>query len=369
MKKRILISAILLICVLTLVTACEKKPHIYEHEHLIVMREAKEATCAQNGNDQYYECKKCHKLFLDDKGKNPIEYESVSKEKLAHTPKAEWLYGGRNHFHRCEVCGEKVTESEEKHSFGEDALCDICGYKKPSTGLEYKAYMEEGGYIIEGKGLSLTGIGDCNDIDVVIPHIYEKLPVIEIGDYAFLRCDTIQSIDIPDSVTSIGEGAFGNCTRLRSIVIGNGLTKIDSFAFSDCTSLPSIDIPNSVTSIGEFAFNRCTGLQSINIPDGVMSIGMRTFDGCASLQSIVLGNGLTKIEVDAFDGCENLRNVYYHGSVEEWDAINIDSGNIKLTSATRYYYSSSDPKLGAGYNSDLNYWHYDENGEIVVWEK
>ena len=41
-------------------------------------------------------------------------------------------------------------------------------------------------------------------------------------------------------------------------------TVIGEGAFKDCTSLESIDIPNSVTEIGEVAFEDCTSLKSIH---------------------------------------------------------------------------------------------------------
>ena len=36
--------------------------------------------------------------------------------------------------------------------------------------------------------------------------------------------------------------------------------------------------------------------------------------------------------------------------------------NNELTNATRYYYSDSQP------TEEGNYWHYDENGEVTVWQ-
>ena len=47
------------------------------------------------------------------------------------------------------------------------------------------------------------------------------------------------------SVTSIGDGAFFWCESLTSIQIPNSVTSIGACAFCGCTSLTSIEIPNS----------------------------------------------------------------------------------------------------------------------------
>lgn len=41
-------------------------------------------------------------------------------------------------------------------------------------------------------------------------------------------------------------------------------------AFSECSSLQSINIPNSVTQIGKDEFRGCRSLQTIHIPKGSM---------------------------------------------------------------------------------------------------
>ncbi|MBR1691589.1 MAG: leucine-rich repeat protein, partial [Lachnospiraceae bacterium] len=41
---------------------------------------------------------------------------------------------------------------------------------------------------------------------------------------AFYECKSLQSITLPDSVSSIGRSAFGNCSGLKSIVIPGDLT-------------------------------------------------------------------------------------------------------------------------------------------------
>ncbi|MCD8041193.1 MAG: leucine-rich repeat protein, partial [Clostridia bacterium] len=105
-----------------------------------------------------------------------------------------------------------------------------------------------------------------------------------------------------------------------------------------CTSLTSITIPESVTSIGDCAFENCTSLESIIIPDSVTSIG-----DCA------------------FYGCISLKSVYYNGTEEDWNNINIGSDNECLTNATIYYYSETAP------TDSGNYWYYDSEDNIVIW--
>ena len=109
---------------------------------------------------------------------------------------------------------------------------------------------------------------------------------------AFLDCDGLTSIEIPDSVTSIDDSAFLDCNSLTSCTIGSGVTSIDQNAFQNCTGLTSIDIPSGVTSIGNYTFSSCRSLTSCTIGSGVTSIGNRAFYGCSSLTSIV-SNAMT----------------------------------------------------------------------------
>jgi hypothetical protein len=83
----------------------------------------------------------------------------------------------------------------------------------------------------------------------------------------------VESIILPNSVTSIGERAFVGCSSLTSITIPNSVTSIGVEAFAYCSGLTSITIPNSVTTIGNYAFYSCSSLTSITIPNSVTSIG------------------------------------------------------------------------------------------------
>ena len=191
-----------------------------------------------------------------------------------------------------------------------------------------------------------------------------------IYDSVFAFCTGLTSITIPDSVTSIGWRTFEGCTNLTSITIPNSVTSLEDVAFVDCTGLTSITIPDSVTSIGINAFMGCTGLTSIVvdenntvydsrdncnaiietatnklisgckntvIPDSLTSIGSSAFSGCTGLTSITVPDSVTSIGRYAFDGCTGLTDVYYTGSEEQWNEIDIDESNEPLLNATIHY--------------------------------
>lgn len=95
------------------------------------------------------------------------------------------------------------------------------------------------------------------------------------------------------------------------------------------------------------------------------SIDDRMFWFCSELTTIVIGNGVTSIGEFAFHACNKLEKVYYNGTAEDWDKIDIDSSNDSylygfINNERLYYYSETQP-TGEG-----NYWH-DVGGEIVEW--
>ena len=211
-----------------------------------------------------------------------------------------------------------------------DQIMVINSETRYSKGLVYES-PEDGNYWI------VTGIGTCTDEELIIPSTYYGLPVKEIGDCVFSGRTSLTSVVIPDSITSIHYEAFLDCTSLTSIVIPDSVTSIGSSAFDGCTSLTSVVIGNSVTSIGDYAFQYCNSLTSVVIPDSVTSIGNDAFYGCDLLTSIVIPDSVTSIGEYAFYDCTNLKNVYYKGSEESWNNIEIGANNDYLIDATIHY--------------------------------
>ena len=146
----------------------------------------------------------------------------------------------------------------------------------------------------------------------------------------FIFCESIVSVEIPNSVTVIGDNAFDGCRSLSSITMPNSVTVIGDNAFGGCRSLSSITMPNSVTTIGETVFSNCTSLTSVTIPNSVTTIGDEAFSECTSLTSVTIGNGLITVGNAVFINCFSLTNVFVNSNI----ALGWFNGSNSLLEAT-----------------------------------
>ena len=140
--------------------------------------------------------------------------------------------------------------------------------------------------------------------------------VEHIPAYLCYNLRLLNTIVIPNSVTTIGNGAFSSCYGLKTVTIGNSVTTIGNGAFDSCYGLKTVTIGNSVTTIGERAFDGCTGLTEVTIPNSVTTIGNGAFNSCTGLKTVTIGNSVTIIENNAFKNCTQMESVTIGEKVE-----------------------------------------------------
>ncbi|MCH5147855.1 MAG: leucine-rich repeat domain-containing protein [Clostridiales bacterium] len=205
---------------------------------------------------------------------------------------------------------------------------------------------------------------------ITIPATFKNEPVISIGEWAFEDCKNLESVEIPDSVTTIKVGAFHYCTNLAKVNIPAGVTSIENCtfegcnissveihagiayigdsAFRNCGSLEYITVSRdnafyhsagncliqtetktlilgcknskipsdgSVDNIGYYAFYGCRELKNIEIPDSVTYIGQGAFAYCVGLTRLTIPEGVITIEGYAFGDCSGLERIIMPASV------------------------------------------------------
>lgn len=92
-----------------------------------------------------------------------------------------------------------------------------------------------------------------------------------------------------------------------------------------------------VEKIGQYAFSQCSKLQGIELPNSIIMIDYGAFFNCNSLTNIVLPESIKQIKTQAFYNCEKLSEVYYLGTQQDWENIELGTNNTLLTDAKIYY--------------------------------
>lgn len=220
-----------------------------------------------------------------------------------------------------------------------------------SKGLEYELTED-------GAGCIITGLGDCEDLFIVIPDTLEGKPVTGIRDAAFYCQEAIRGVKLGKHVLQVGEYAFFGCVAMEIVELNEGLTRLGQHAFSGCRKIQQIAIPATMEAIDAWAFFECVGLTKVEISDlrkwydiafgGVYSnpvqlagalyvgdelltelivpeeitvIGAWTFAGCKDLKEVTLHASITEIGQRAFLHCDTLSRFTYPATLDAWRQV------------------------------------------------
>ena len=136
-----------------------------------------------------------------------------------------------------------------------------------------KVAFEEGSKLKSLNNVSNIGVFYATAVTSI--DLPDSLEVI--GDYCFFNCK-FTSIEIPATVISIGIGAFRS-PSIEKVIFAKGsqLKEIRRNAFDNCSKLQSIVLPEGLTTIGQEAFKQTSALSYISIPSTVTTIERGAF--------------------------------------------------------------------------------------------
>lgn len=143
-----------------------------------------------------------------------------------------------------------------------------------------------------------------------ISHAGKKYKVVKLGNNAFMDCDKLRNISIPDSITEIGEGAFRRNYELKTVEMTNSVKKIGGSAFSLCEKLNKITLSDNLIAIGDEAFYSCTALGKVKLPPKLKEISTGLFQN-SGIMTVTVPAEVKKIGEKAFWSTENLNNVKF----------------------------------------------------------
>lgn len=131
--------------------------------------------------------------------------------------------------------------------------------------------------------------------------------VSSIGNNAFNRCLNLKSVNLPDALITIGNNAF-QYSGLESIIIPDSVTSELYQICLGCADLENATIGASVSKIYTNAFKDCTSLTNVLIKDGVPEISNNSFRNCLSLTSISIPHSVSAMD-SVFAECTNLSEI------------------------------------------------------------
>ena len=243
-------------------------------------------TCTEVGWDAYVTCSRC-------------DYSTYSAISTGHNFQQS---------DTCENCGQNIADVAVD-CFDMSATEDdnITCYVIPRPDDKCDAYIKGTGamedYYYNGAEYNFPFFRK----GYTIAAAYISNGVTTIGNCTFIYCDSLTSINMPDSITTIGIEAFVACVGLTSITIPDSVTTIGEYAFVACLSLESITIPDSVTSIGNQAFSDCTSLTSVVFEDPIGWYASKEYDATSG-ENLTLTDPSTNAEYLK----RTYRNYWWH---------------------------------------------------------
>ena len=197
----------------------------------------------------------------------------------------------------------------------------------------------------------------CSNLTYV--HLPASLDTL--SNATFYEVPALTEVTVPRNVKFIDDFAFAGSRAIKNIYFEDNscLQAIGLRSFEDCASLETFDMPNSVTEIDGEIFGYCTSLKSVHLSDNLTTMGGATFYGCSSLLECYIPSSVREIANASFGRCTSLRSL----KIGEKDAT--PGGTLMVNSAVSPGSSLKRLELGANVDS-LTYLSISDHGLKVV---
>lgn len=141
-----------------------------------------------------------------------------------------------------------------------------------------------------------------------------------IARNAFLNAVSLNSVVLPDSLTSIGERAFHGLNQLKTVTVNDraALKEIGDYAFYDCSALTSLSLPAYLTRLGKYALSgSAMNLENLTfngLPTVVLEIHDYAIAHNSKLYELIFNCAVSYLGDGAFSGCVSLNSIYFNST-------------------------------------------------------
>lgn len=140
----------------------------------------------------------------------------------------------------------------------------------------------------------------------------------KIGHHAFVYCNRLKQVHVPDSVYYIGEEAFG--IEQLADAPKKGCVCLGKTVYSWVGETEEAMIPEGPVTISPKAFYKKKKLIKVVLPSSMETIFSGAFEKCQHLEFAEIPAGVTKIERGAFRECSPFTIITTKGSYAEQHA-------------------------------------------------
>ena len=224
----------------------------------------------------------------------------------------------------------QATASNSAYTLSSGKLSFNTSKYPSSSAKQVDIYLPDNSNITSLSDNFLSNYSSLNSIR--LPNTLTSLP-----ENAFKNCTGLQVVDLSacTNLTSIPNGCFQSCSSLEVVRGFEKIKTVGNNAFDGCSSLPLPDLSN-VTSVGERGFRKTRGDSNykVTIPSSLTSIGSESFSE-GSFKELEIKEGITSLSKLAFAYNEDLTRITIPSSVSQ---IQYDNG----TSTNNNAFTGSD---------------------------
>lgn len=207
------------------------------------------------------------------------------------------------------------------------------------------------------RGLSIPGHDTIVEVNKLLRMSgIETLQYLNYIPYAYFEDSDLVNYSIPKHITKIDYFAFSNCKNLNYIYIPSNVKIIEAKAFFSCDSLKVIEVDslddfssiifesgsnplkstfsNPVlqikgTTLGELKISsklhlkniKCARCAYTKLSFNVINIPSGYCYATTALKTLELSKLIEKIGPETFYECTSLVNIYYDGTIDEWNKV------------------------------------------------